>query len=549
MEITYKPKNIKTMKTTKILWLAAIMVMPTVAEAESIQFEDAMVKQLCVENWDEDGDGELSTDEAMQVKSLGSVFEGMAITRFEELQYFTALRTLDDWAFAQCTSLEKVTLPADLREVGEACFYHCTALTAIEIPAGVKTVGKAAFKACGGLTNLTVPANVLEIGDRAFQYCIGLEEVNFEQGVSRIGERAFGDCYALQFLKLPQSVSAVGAFAFENSGIITVKLPGGLKITPYMLARMYNMTSVSLPFDTETIAEGAFYGCEKLGSIYLPPYVKSIGSKAFAKCNSMRWVYSNPTTPPDLAQDAFIRSEDGRYVPRLYILENAEPAYLQDLLWSQFKSIEYFMAIQMSKEVSTFTSEFDADFSVNEDLQVYAAARCKGNVVMLEEVKDKYVPAHTGEDANGFSGVIIKGKAGKEYVYKMGNNQKSNTPELLGKQNYLVGNPNDWRIEPEEDEHTNYVLNDGSFKTFDHAGIIKAGKAYLSLPDNADADGQPLGAKLGIAIEGNPTDVTFIIHESTDGEDKYYTLDGVEVSQPLGSGIYLHQGKKYMAKP
>ena len=46
----------------KILFaLITGFLMPTLLWAqENIQFEDALVKQLCVQNWDTNGDGELS---------------------------------------------------------------------------------------------------------------------------------------------------------------------------------------------------------------------------------------------------------------------------------------------------------------------------------------------------------------------------------------------------------------------------------------------------------------------------------------------------------
>ena len=41
-----------------------------------IRFEDPEVKRICVENWDKDGDGELSMEEAAAVSSIGTKFRG-----------------------------------------------------------------------------------------------------------------------------------------------------------------------------------------------------------------------------------------------------------------------------------------------------------------------------------------------------------------------------------------------------------------------------------------------------------------------------------------
>ena len=74
-----------------------------------IDFADAEVKRICVENWDTDGDGELSKAEAAAVTTLKKdngngtygnfVFRDADITSFDELQYFTGLTKLENYTF------------------------------------------------------------------------------------------------------------------------------------------------------------------------------------------------------------------------------------------------------------------------------------------------------------------------------------------------------------------------------------------------------------------------------------------------------------------
>lgn len=80
---------------------------------DAIKFEDANVKTLCVENFGGNIiDGEITKYEAAQVTSLGAVFKSnTAITKFNELKYFTGLKTLSA-AFQGCSSLSEVTFPA-----------------------------------------------------------------------------------------------------------------------------------------------------------------------------------------------------------------------------------------------------------------------------------------------------------------------------------------------------------------------------------------------------------------------------------------------------
>ena len=71
----------------------------TIRGQEIINFVDSEVKQLCVSNWDTDGDQELSKDEAAAVSSLGIVFHGNeTITSFDELQFFTGINCIPPMA-------------------------------------------------------------------------------------------------------------------------------------------------------------------------------------------------------------------------------------------------------------------------------------------------------------------------------------------------------------------------------------------------------------------------------------------------------------------
>ena len=83
---------------------------------EIIGFADPEAKRLCVSNWDTDGDGELSYEEAAAVDSLGKVFTGNKRLRsFDELEYFTGLKAIDTDAFRDCEALQSVRIPSVVR--------------------------------------------------------------------------------------------------------------------------------------------------------------------------------------------------------------------------------------------------------------------------------------------------------------------------------------------------------------------------------------------------------------------------------------------------
>ena len=92
----------------------------------TITFADANVKALCVANWDTNGDGELSEAEAAAVTSLGEMFkENKQITSFNELQFFTGLTSIGDYAFQRCEALETIIIPEGVTTIGQNAFSGC----------------------------------------------------------------------------------------------------------------------------------------------------------------------------------------------------------------------------------------------------------------------------------------------------------------------------------------------------------------------------------------------------------------------------------------
>ena len=82
-----------------------------------IRFEDPEVKRICIENWDKDGDGELSMEEAAQVSSIGTVFAGNTRIRDLRVLAYTNIREMAEGMFKGCDSLEYITIPSSLQQM------------------------------------------------------------------------------------------------------------------------------------------------------------------------------------------------------------------------------------------------------------------------------------------------------------------------------------------------------------------------------------------------------------------------------------------------
>ena len=85
-----------------------------------IRFEDPEVKRICVENWDKDGDGELSMEEAAAVSSIGTIHIPSG-KKFNELRYFRSWNprhgVTNDIVFFD-DIIGEVTIPHHIMQVG-----------------------------------------------------------------------------------------------------------------------------------------------------------------------------------------------------------------------------------------------------------------------------------------------------------------------------------------------------------------------------------------------------------------------------------------------
>ncbi|MBO4661122.1 MAG: leucine-rich repeat protein [Bacteroidaceae bacterium] len=289
-----------------------------------IQFADAAVKAICVDNWDINSDGELSEAEAAEVQYIGTRFKGNSkITSFNELQYFTGLTSIGDNTFYNCSSLTSVTIPNSVTSIERLAFSGCNSLTSVTIPNSVTTISGSAFWSCSGLTSVTIPNSVTSIEAGAFAGCGNLTTIKVvddnPQYDSRDNSNAIIETSTNTLIcgckntAIPNSVTSIGKAAFDSCS---------------------GLTSVIIPNNVTSVGKGAFYDCCDLTSVTIPKSVTSIEGYAFTFCSSLTSVTCLAEQMPTTEISAFNGSNTAGAT--LHVPESAIEDYRTTAPWSSF---------------------------------------------------------------------------------------------------------------------------------------------------------------------------------------------------------------------
>ena len=251
-----------------------------------IVFADANVKSLCVVNWDTDGDGELSYDEAATVTSLGEVFRGnTAITSFDELRYFTGLDSIGEMAFYNCQGLTSITLPNAVTTIGDYAFCDCISLAGdFIIPDAVTTIGEYAFyycSYCSRLTSVSIGNSLISVGFGAFGFC-NINAVYYRGNIHQWCNIQF-DFDASNPLHCAHNLF------IDNELVTNLAIPETVtKIKAYTFCGARCLTSLTIPNSVTSIGSSAFKSCTGLiGELVIPNSVTAIGSYAFDSCTGL----------------------------------------------------------------------------------------------------------------------------------------------------------------------------------------------------------------------------------------------------------------------
>lgn len=183
--------------------------------------------------------------------------------------------------FANCTSLERFTVPKTVTDIGSGAFRGTTGLKTVEFESGsvLDRIGQGAFADCG-ITKITLPEKVKLIQELAFDHCGNLTEITLPKIFEKVDQGAFNFCENLLRFKVEEGNMNYTTLDGMLCDITKKKLevfPAGKADSKYTLVPYF-----------EKVAPYCFYGSNKVTNITFPKTVTEIGIRAIALCNNLK---------------------------------------------------------------------------------------------------------------------------------------------------------------------------------------------------------------------------------------------------------------------
>ena len=222
-----------------------------------------------------------------------------------------SVTSIADKAFANCTSLESISIPSSVTTLGAATintynsndgrylpFYNCTSLKSVRFEDGDTPIklgsncysytsasnyeGKGLFFSC--------PLEEVYIG-RNIEYKNYNTSNTFDSNVRRYGYSAFYNQQKLAHVIIGTTVTSIPQYLFYNcTNIEDVAFGQSLKSIPTHAfdGVSAKLRCINLPATVETIEERSFYNCNALTQLSLGANTKNVKPYAFYSCNLLK---------------------------------------------------------------------------------------------------------------------------------------------------------------------------------------------------------------------------------------------------------------------
>lgn len=194
------------------------------------------------------------------------------------------VETINHQAFDGCSGLKYLTLSPELQKIDNRAFRDCNSLEKVSIPDNVTLIGSESFKGCKKLKDLTLGNKISDIQSNAFYGCSELEEIVFPMSLTKITQNVVDSCISLKSVTIGgESTLRIGNFAYNAAPVEQITFRGNITGS---LSHLETLQSVTFTDYSTTVASRLFQNCTGLSEVMLND-VKIIESYAFNGCTSL----------------------------------------------------------------------------------------------------------------------------------------------------------------------------------------------------------------------------------------------------------------------
>lgn len=197
-----------------------------------------------------------------------------------------------DSAFAS-RKITSLTVPDSVRVICPAAFSMCTSLETVSLGANVEYIGKEAFAGCEKLCTVNMGDKVRYIGDRCFGSDARLEKIIMPDTVEYLGEGAFFLCN-LRYFNIPAGVRVIKPYTFNGKPYSEDDGPYMVYLPPY-IEEDTSIKEKTIPSTVKKIEHDAFSGISSLEKVTVEEGVEVISASAFHNCPMQDHIWVNET--------------------------------------------------------------------------------------------------------------------------------------------------------------------------------------------------------------------------------------------------------------
>lgn len=132
------------------------------------------------------------------------------------------ITSIGSYAFVACTALEDITIPKSVVTIGEGAFECCVELSNLQFQtedngtSALRTIDQYAFYGCRSVETIDLPEGLTTIGTYTFTYNFKLVNIKLPNTLTTIGAHFLCCASSLQTLVIPASVTTIDGALFHG---------------------------------------------------------------------------------------------------------------------------------------------------------------------------------------------------------------------------------------------------------------------------------------------------------------------------------------------